>query len=132
MVWTKIEKEFIEINYLRMSNKELAAALNKTADGIAGQLSRQVPSRIQIKARERDWDLPFGCQVTEYLSHIDELQFCEVDFQSKGIPYIICLSQDGFAIYRSITGNSDIDSEEPPRNLWVKCHNHPVYGRALP
>ena len=132
MAWTMDEKNFLEINYLRMGNQELAVALNKTVGSITGQLSRQVPSRIQIKAREGSWDLPFGCQVTEYLSHIDELQFCEVDFQSKGIPYIICQTKMGFAIYRSITGNLDIDGEEPSRKMWVKCHNHPVYGKALP
>jgi len=132
VAWTIEEKEFLAINYLRMNNEELAGALGKSVSGVASRLARQVVSRTVVGARDRDWDLPFGCQVTKYLRHIDELWSCECCLQAKGVPYIISESALGFAIYRANMGNLDIDGEEPPRSLWVKCHNHPVFSMALP
>lgn len=132
MTWTRAEKEFLELHYLRMSNKQLAMALGKSENSVSAQLSRLVPSRLMIKNRELEWDLPFGCQVTKRLPRLADLQCCEVHLASKGVPYIICQGSGGFAVFRAIIGNSDIDGEEPPRSSWVKCHNHPVYGKSLP
>jgi len=131
VAWTKTEREFLEINYLRLSNEQLAQALGKTEVGVASQL-RKVESRTVVRAREKTWDLPFGCQVTDYLPELSELDCCGDYLQEKGVPYIICQGDEGFAIFRSIIGNDGVDGEEPDKSTWVKCHNHPVYDKALP